>query len=167
MQIKIIIAQSVVNGVIGKDGALPWRLPKDLENFKTLTQHHNVVMGRKTWESIRCKPLPNRENFVLTRSRNKFEGAHTFHSIQQFLACDSVFSGVFWVIGGSELYRQFLPLANELCITHVLDNEENPITGDTYSPIDDTQNWRLMKMDKCLQLDNHSHDFIMCRYVRR
>lgn len=114
----IIAAVDEENG-IGKDNKLPWHLPEDMKFFKNTTQGHVVVMGRKNWDSIpeRFRPLPNRDNVVITRSLIEYEGAMTFNSIDdclQYYDDRDIF-----VIGGGEIYNQMMPFVNEMYITHV------------------------------------------------
>ncbi|MGZ4648755.1 MAG: dihydrofolate reductase, partial [Blastococcus sp.] len=104
------------DGVIGADGALPWRLPEDLALFRELTMGSTVVMGRRTWESLpeRFRPLPGRTNVVLTSDRTwSADGARAAASVEQVLAEHESF----WVIGGGEVYARFLPHADRLVVT--------------------------------------------------
>ncbi len=103
------------NGVIGRDGQLPWRLPADLKRFKALTMGKPMVMGRKTFESF-PSPLPGRCHIVLTRGNWSAEGADVAHSVDEALAIagDDVA-----VIGGAQIYAQFLPHADRIELTEV------------------------------------------------
>ncbi len=103
------------NGVIGRDGQLPWRLPADLKRFKALTMGKPMVMGRKTFESF-PSPLPGRRHIVLTRGGWRAEGADVAHSVEEALAMagDDVA-----VIGGAQIYAQFLPHADRIELTEV------------------------------------------------
>lgn len=115
-----LIAAVAQNGVIGQQNRLPWRLSADLRRFRTLTMGHPILMGRKTWESL-PNALPGRENIVLTRDPAFAPiGAHVCASIDDALALVSRlgFTRCF-VIGGGELYRQTLPLADCLQLTEV------------------------------------------------
>ncbi|TKJ20132.1 dihydrofolate reductase [Blastococcus sp. CCUG 61487] len=119
-------------GVIGADGALPWRLPEDLALFRRLTTGSTVVMGRRTWESLpdRFRPLPGRRNVVLTSDRTwTADGAVPAHSVRQVL--DEHRS--FWVIGGGAVYTAFLPHAGRLVVTEV----DADVEGDTWAPVPD------------------------------
>jgi len=116
MTVGLIWAQSA-SGVIGRAGAIPWRLPEDLARFKNLTLGHTVVMGRRTWESLpaRVRPLPGRRNVVLTRQADYMaEGAHVMSSVDKALCGDDV-----WVIGGAEIYVLALPDAARCEVTEV------------------------------------------------
>lgn len=116
-----LVVAAARNGVIGKDGAIPWRISDDLKRFKALTTGHPVVMGRKTWDSLPRKPLPGRTNIVVTRQAGwNVEGAVTLHSPEaalaeaRLLAHETVF-----VIGGADIYRAFLPLADRIELTKI------------------------------------------------
>lgn len=117
--------------VIGKDNDLPWRLPEDLRMFKRTTAGHPVLMGRKTWDSLgKYKPLPGRQNIVITRdSRWSEEGAEVILSPDDLKGLELQDEHVF-VIGGAEIYALFLPHLDELIISHVYQSYE----GDTLFP---------------------------------
>lgn len=105
------------NGVIGKDNALPWRLPADLKRFKALTMNKPMIMGRKTFESF-PSPLPGRRHIVLTRdSAWEVDGAEVAHSVVDALALAG--AGDVAVIGGAEIYRLFMPLAARVELTEI------------------------------------------------
>lgn len=114
--IEIVVAFSN-NYAIGKDNKLLWHIPEDLKRFKEITQGHTVLMGRKTWESLpdKFRPLPNRHNIVLTRNKNYVaEGATVITSLDNI-----PFSKKLFVIGGAELYRETIEIADTLHITNV------------------------------------------------
>ncbi len=125
-----IIAAVARNGVIGRDGDLPWHLPEDLRHFKRTTSGHAVIMGRKTHESIGF-PLPKRLNIVVTRQPD-FEavGCSVVHSMEEALALAWESDEQPFVIGGAGLYAAALPLATRLVLTEVHDEVE----GDTFFP---------------------------------
>ncbi|WP_411887876.1 dihydrofolate reductase [Hydrocarboniphaga effusa] len=125
-----LIAALDENNLIGKDGDLPWRLPADLQHFKRLTLGKIVLMGRKTWQSL-GRPLPQRENWVITRDAG-FEapGATVFSSLDAALAAGDGLDTIM-VIGGAELYRQTLDRADVLHLTRVQARVEG---GDTWFP---------------------------------
>ena len=131
-----LIAAIGPDGLIGRDGDLPWRLPADLAHFKRTTLGHPVVMGRKTFDSI-GKPLPKRRNIVISRSPEKLPAeVEAVGSIESVLALVGEEDEVF-VIGGAEIYRLFLERADRLVITEV----EGDFTGDTHFPPIDTEQW--------------------------
>lgn len=126
--LSLIVAHDET-GLIGRDGDLPWRLPNDLKHFKALTMGQTVLMGRKTWQSLPRKPLPERDNRVLTRDAHFVApGATVCTDLAAALAAPV--QGCLFVIGGAELYRLCLPLATRLYVTLVHARTE----GDTYFP---------------------------------
>ena len=113
MTVLALIAAVARNGVIGEGNTLPWRLPADMQRFRALTTGHSVIMGRKTWESI-GRPLPHRQNIVVTRQRNFVaDGALVTSSLDEALRSATMPSPVF-CIGGGELYALALPRATTL-----------------------------------------------------
>nr|WP_237449517.1 dihydrofolate reductase [Novosphingobium silvae] len=129
-----LIYARAANGVIGRDGALPWRLPADLRRFKALTMGKPMVMGRKTFESFPA-PLPGRRHIVLTRDVAwQAPGAEPVHSVEEALALarqgESGGEGQVAVIGGAEINALFLPLASRIELTEVAGDYE----GDTVMP---------------------------------
>jgi dihydrofolate reductase len=126
-RISLVVAMDE-NGVIGRDGELPWRLPEDLKHFRRLTLGKTVLMGRKTWDSL-GKPLDGRRNWVLSRDPAFHPaGAEVFHSFKDALAAHQ--DGELAVIGGAEIFRQALPLANVVHLTRV----HARVDGDTRFP---------------------------------
>jgi len=123
------------NGVIGRDNALPWRLPADLKRFKAFTLGKIVLMGRKTFESI-GRPLPGRDNLVLTRDRRWWaSGVIVVHSVEQALAQAGANELV--AIGGAQIYRLLMPFARRIYLTHV----HADVPGDTFFPDFDPTQW--------------------------
>ncbi|SEF13525.1 dihydrofolate reductase [Jiangella alba] len=124
--IGLVWAQSA-NGVIGRDGTLPWHLPEDMKHFRTLTAGATVLMGRRTWESLppRFRPLPGRRNLVLSRTPQ--EGVETFTDLSAALAAAT---GDVWVMGGEAVYRAALPLADRVVVTELRESFD----GDTLAP---------------------------------
>ncbi len=130
MNVHMIWAQDK-NGGIGKQGKLPWRLPEDLKNFKRLTTHHPVIMGRVTWDSLPMKPLPGRRNIVLSsKNRHDVESYPDVQSCIHHLERDIVDS--VFIIGGAKVYSAFFPLATDLHVTIVAQTESQI---DTFIPI--------------------------------
>jgi dihydrofolate reductase len=131
MSVGLIWAQST-SGVIGRDNAIPWRLPEDLGRFKELTMGHTVVMGRLTWESLPAKvrPLPGRRNVVVTRQAGYVaDGATVVDGLDEALTGDEN-----WVIGGAQIYALALPVATRCEVTEVeidLPRED----GDAVAPV--------------------------------
>ena len=138
--VALVVALSS-NRVIGRDGALPWRLPTDLRRFRELTTGHAVVMGRRTYESLpeRFRPLPDRRNIVLS-SRADYEapGAEVFGDLDAALgACEHDC----FVIGGGVTYSQALPRAERVYATHV----DGEIAGDALFPELPAGDWRCVE----------------------
>lgn len=120
------------NGVIGHQGAMPWHLPEDLAHFKRTTQGHPVIMGRKTWQSLPTafRPLPGRRNIVITRQLDwQAEGAEVAHSLQAAIESCAP-AAIVWVIGGADIYRQALPLAQQVVVTEI----DADFEGDAFAP---------------------------------
>ena len=114
--LTIIVATDAQRG-IGINNTLPWKLPEDLAHFKRTTSGHPIIMGRKTFDSI-GRPLPNRRNIVITRNSTwQHEGVEVVTSVEQAIALLNGAEG--FVIGGAEIYRQTLPLAQRLIITEI------------------------------------------------
>lgn len=153
MTVSLIVAVSR-NGVIGNEGKLPWRLPADLKRFKQLTMGHPILMGRKTFESI-GKPLPGRTNIVITRQKD-FQacGATVAHSLEEALQMCENEAEVF-VIGGAEIYKQALPLADHIYLTRI----GQDFQGDTYLFNIDPTVWKETSRDDFLT-DSLPYSFI-------
>lgn len=136
MTVALVWAQAH-GGVIGAEGTLPWHVPEDARLFRTLTWGSTVVMGRRTWESLpeRFRPLPGRDNAVLTRRTDWMPaGARVVSSREAALRS---YQGDLWVIGGSSVYSEFLPEADLVVRTDV----DLEVPGDTYAPAVPA-NWR-------------------------
>lgn len=132
MELSLIYARAA-NGVIGKDGAMPWHLPEDLAHFKRLTQGHPVIMGRKTWDSLpaRFRPLPGRANIVVTRQADWNEiGAQRASSLREALSMAEQTDSEAWIIGGAQIYAQALPLASRVEVTEI----GRDFDGDAHAP---------------------------------
>ena len=144
-----IIAAISDNNVIGKNNEIPWYIPEDLKRFKELTSGRPVIMGRKTYESIseKFRPLPNRLNIILSRSRDyQQEGGYVYHYFDE--ALDSLSHGKpyvdeinydrAFVIGGQQIYDLAMPMADRLEITHV---NKTIYDGDAFFPMIDKFLW--------------------------
>lgn len=164
--ISIIVAIAD-NGAIGRKNQLLWHISEDLKYFKRVTARHTVIMGWNTWESI-GKALPNRRNIVISRTPVVVPGAEVFFSIPDAIAAtahvtgpeDSGKDNEVFIIGGGEIYRQFLPLADRLYLTLV----HTTITdADTFFPDIDYSQWReiLRESHPCGENFEHSFDFVV------
>lgn len=132
------------NGVIGKQGQLPWHLPEDLAHFKRITLGQAVVMGRVTWESLpeKFRPLPGRTNVVVSRQTTfNANGAQVVSSLEAAMALFSS-TEVVWLIGGAQLYAQALPLASQIVVTEIDADFEGDAFAPTLSPNDWTETQR-------------------------
>ncbi len=167
---KIMVSLVVAvarNGVIGRDGGLPWRLSSDLKRFKLNTIGRPVLMGRKTFESI-GRPLPERDNIVVTRDK-AFERAGVFlvTSVGEGLALSKVKAKLrkvneICVIGGGEIYRQTIALADKLIVTFV----EAEVEGDTRFPDIDPAVWKEVSSEFHPAGDKDSHSTRQVSYER-
>jgi dihydrofolate reductase len=135
MKLSIIVAMDR-NRVIGKNDTLPWRISEDLKYFKRVTMGKPIVMGRKTHESI-GRPLPGRENIILTRDQNyQTEGCTVLHSVEEILEhCNDI--NEVMITGGSEIYKQTFEKVTRLYLTEV----HAEVDGDTYFPEFDRDEW--------------------------
>ena len=161
--ILTVIAAVAENGIIGRNGDLPWRLPADLRRFKRLTSGHPIVMGRKTWESI-GRPLPDRTSIVLTR-REVFplpEGVLRAGSLDEALSLVPDAEEVF-VIGGEAVYAEALPRADRLHLTSV---HASP-AGDARFPPLDPASWERVSAEPQEADGRHEHAFTFETWQRR
>jgi dihydrofolate reductase len=156
-----LVAAVAANGVIGRDGRLPWSLPEDLRHFKRLTLGHPVIMGRRTWDSLGGNPLPGRDNIVVT-SRADFEapGAAVASSLEAALALCAGEPVVF-VVGGNRLFAESLPIAAGLVLTEI----HRDFPGDAWFPDYDRTKWRETQREAHTAADGMRFDFVM--YERR
>ncbi|WP_375683985.1 dihydrofolate reductase [Bartonella sp. CB15SXKL] len=163
-----LIAAVAENGVIGREGAMPWHLSTDLQLFKALTLRKPIIMGRKTWDSI-GRPLPERTNIVITRDCTFCaEGAVVAHSLSQ--AC-SLATNVasqndveeIFIIGGGEIFQQGLHMADKIFLTEVLAS----IEGDSFFPVFDKEKWTIVQTQDIPKGDKDSHPTRFVVYERK
>lgn len=139
----VIIAAIGRNRVIGRDNGIPWHYPADLRHFRKITLGHPVVMGRRTFESLSCRPLPGRLNIVVTRNPRYAAppGVIVCPNLEAArLRCEQEGAETMFVIGGAELYAQALPLADEMALTLVPDEVE----GDAFFPEWNPEEWEVI-----------------------
>ncbi len=137
MTVTLVVAVAA-NGVIGRDGDLPWRLPDDLAHFKRLTLGGVLVMGRTTYDSI-GRPLPGRTTVVVTRQRQwSVPGVHVAHAVPDALALAASLGADVYVVGGATVYAEALGCADRLVVSHVHATPE----GDAYLPDVDWASWQ-------------------------
>lgn len=142
--ISLVVAVSR-NGIIGRDGGLPWHISSDLKRFKAITMGKPVIMGRKTWDGLPRKPLPGRTNIVITRAANfASEGAVVVANADAALAAArQEKADEICIIGGGEIYRLFLPMAGRIYLTEV----QMDVMGDTLFPDLEQGAWREVSRD--------------------
>ncbi len=157
--INVIVAVAQ-NGVIGGDNQLLWHISEDLKNFKALTSGHPVVMGRKTYESL-GRPLPNRENIVISRSDIQIDGCRVVHSLEEAVALFSPADKVF-IIGGAQIYKEAMPIADRLFITHVAKDYE----GDVHFPEWNKEEWKLVERKEFERGEKYEYPFAFEEYLR-
>lgn len=153
-----MIAALARNNVIGQDNTLPWHLPEDLKHFRAITQGKPVIMGRKTWDSLppKFRPLPGRRNIVVSRNRKlALAGAEVVDSLAAALALlDHDAEGV--VIGGAELYRLALPLADRLYLTRI----DAEFAGDAFFPPIAPSEWIETERQTARSADGLDYAFV-------
>ena len=158
--ISLIVA-AAENGVIGRQGELPWRLSDDLRRFKTITMGKPIVMGRKTWESI-GRPLPGRQNIVITRQAGfTADGCDVVSSVEEALQVAGGAEEVM-IIGGSEIYALFLPHASRLYLTRV----HADVEGDARLPDLDLAAWHLVSEERRAADERNEFDVSFRTYER-
>lgn len=158
----ILIAAVARNRVIGRNNRLPWRLKADLAHFKSVTNGHPLVMGRKTWESL-GRPLPGRRNLVVSRIPGyQASGAEVFTSPEEAIRAAAPADKVF-VIGGEQLYAQLLADADRLLLTEVWAD----VDGDTYLPTIDQRLFEEVRREPHGADANNEFDYDFVEYVRR
>jgi len=141
--ISIIVAITEDNG-IGRNNDLLFRIPSDLKRFRSLTTGHCVVMGKRTWESLPKRPLPLRDNIVITDiPGEEIGGSITAYSIEDALSKCTQGKEIF-IIGGGSVYRQFMPLADRLYITHV----HEKVPADTWFPAITSDTWEIVEKEE-------------------
>ena len=156
-----IIVAVAENGVIGDKNALLWHISEDLKHFKALTTGHPVIMGRKTYESL-GRPLPNRENVVLSRQQLEIPGCRVVHSLDEAVALFPADEELF-VLGGVEIYAEALPRAARFYLTRVCHAYE----GDTRFPAWDVREWRLVASEAFERGAAYPYPFVFETYERR
>jgi dihydrofolate reductase len=161
MKISLIVAVSR-NGAIGLNNQLPWYLPEDLKYFKSVTMGKPLIMGRKTFDSI-GRPLPGRENIVLTRDPQwTSDGVKVVQSVEQALvageiACEAADVDEIMVIGGEQIYRMTIDLADRIYLTQV----DTDVEGDAFFPDIDLNNWSQTRVKLPEIIDKHPYRFLV------
>ena len=159
VSIIVAIAQ---NGTIGDKNSLLWHIKEDMRFFRTTTSGHAVVMGRKTFESLGSRPLPKRTNIVITRADRVFEGALTAHSLEEAIRLAEGDEEIF-IIGGAQIYREALRIADRMYITRVMHDYE----GDTSFPDINFSEWELVAEEKHDRGEEYEYPFAFLTYERK
>lgn len=167
MKVSLIVAMDLDRG-IGRDNDLMWHLPNDMKFFKETTQNHVVVMGRKNYDSIpeKYRPLPNRENVVLTRNTDfTADNCKVFHSLEDCLdAYKNETDRTVFIIGGGEIYRLALEAnaIGEMYITHI----NHRYGADTFFPDFNLKDWSVETVQDQPKDDRHEASFSVLRYYK-
>lgn len=153
-----IITGMTKNRVIGKNNKLPWNIKDDLKLFKQLTTDNTVIMGYNTYVSLpdNFRPLPNRNNIVLSRKDIKIEGVQVCNNIKDAINLAQRYNKKIFVIGGAQTYNEALPFVNELCISHIKEDYE----GDTYFPEFNEKEWMITEI-------REFPEFVFKKYIRK
>lgn len=161
MRVSIIVAVAD-NGVIGRDGQLPWHISADLKRFKAMTMGHHLIMGRKTFDSV-GRPLPGRKTIVVTRNRDfRFPDVLTAGSVESALLLAQGDDEAF-IAGGAEIYAQVLHRADRMYLTRVHAEPE----GDVVFPeFDDVNEWRLVDSEHCEADEKNQYPYSFLTYER-
>ena len=153
--------------VIGVDNDLPWNLKDDLAHFKKYTLNKIIIMGRKTFESI-GRPLPNRINYVISRTVKEIDGAHVFDNLEDAMLAAEKHNDEMGIIneiviiGGGYLFKETLPVMNKLVITKVDCN----VLGDIYYPKVEMENWKLVNSESYSKNSDNDYDFKIEEYEK-
>jgi dihydrofolate reductase len=167
IKIAMIVARGR-NGVIGRDGDLPWRLSADLKNFKKVTLGKPIIMGRATWESFPRRPLPGRENIVLSRDWNyAAPGGRVYSSLAPAISAAKAIAAQggqneVFIIGGGAIYEAALPMADRLYLTEVDAAPE----GQVFFPALNMANWEEVSRTEHVADEKNDHAFAMCQLER-
>lgn len=160
--IKAIVAVDE-NGAIGRQGDLLCHLPADMRHFKEVTMGHSIVMGRKTFESFPRRPLPGRQNLVITRSAGwQYPGVTVAHSLEQAIAMaetDTVF-----IIGGAQIYEQALPVVDVLHLTLI---HARWASADVYFPALDPNQWQEVEREHHTSDHRNAYEYDFITLKRR
>lgn len=160
--ISFIVAMDE-NRIIGKDNTLPWYLPADLQYFKKITMGHPILMGRKTYESI-GKPLPGRENIILTRNADyQHEGITVISDMKDAVAYADALDDEVFVIGGAEIFKQLLADSKRIYITQI----HHSFEGDTYFPELNMSKWQTVSRTTGIvdEKNKYPHEFIVLERI--
>lgn len=160
--LSIIVAKGK-NNIIGKDNKMIWHLPEDLKRFKQITLGHNLIMGRKTFESLK-EPLPQRKHSVFSQNpdfkvnQENVEIVHSLLQIQEYIESKEEN----FVIGGAMIYNLLMPYVTKMYVTQI----DKDFDGDAFFPKIDTNIWKEVKREKGIKDENNNLDYEFITYVR-
>lgn len=161
-EIAIIVAVDEKNG-IGRNGGLLCHLPNDLKHFKEVTTGHTIVMGRRTYESLPKGALPNRRNVVITSDKaDNYPGCEVVRSVEEAISLSG--NDKMFIIGGGQLYKATLEMADTLYITQIHHTFEN---ADTFFPKIDKGVWKQVWKDDHRADEKHKYDYSFIKYMRQ
>ncbi|AYA76741.1 dihydrofolate reductase [Bacillus sp. Y1] len=148
------------NRAIGRNNQLPWHLPEDLKYFKRVTMGKPIAMGRKTYDSI-GRPLPGRENIVITRNQGvTIEGCTVIHDVKDLLKRDDE---ELFVIGGAEIFKEIIPFADRLYVTEIREEFE----ADTFFPEYNLSDWELIESTLGIKDEKNPYNYEFLVYQRK
>jgi dihydrofolate reductase len=138
-----IIAALDKNRVVGNKNKMPWHISEDFKHFKRTTLNHPIIMGRKTFESIGSKPLPNRHHIIVSRTMAESQEVDVSRSLDEAIEKARTYGSEIYICGGVEIYRQAIPLSDFMILSHIDGQHE----GDAYFPEFDEAEWVIAKKD--------------------
>lgn len=162
-ELSIIVAVDQ-NNAIGHRGDLLCHLPNDLRRFKRITERHTVIMGRRTFESLPKGALPNRTNMVITSDKaENYPGCTVVRSLDEAIEKSPADKEIF-IIGGGQLYRTALPMAQKLYLTRI---HHTFTDADTFFPPIETHEWETVEKEACTADEKHAHNYTFLTCVRK
>ncbi|REE80634.1 dihydrofolate reductase [Lutibacter oceani] len=157
-----IIAAIAENNALGKDNQLIWHLPADLKRFKQVTLNHHIIMGRKTFESL-GKPLPNRTTIIITRNKNySAKGCIVVNSLKKAIEASKNDENPY-ILGGAEIYKQAMEIADKLDLTFV----HHKFEADAFFPVIDTKIWKETSREDFKADEKNKYNFSFVTFERK
>lgn len=158
----ILVAAMSRNRVIGRQNRLPWHLPADLRYFREVTQGKTIIMGRKTFDSIGRRPLPNRRNIIISHHCTAIPGCEIVSSLEEALLKAQSGSSEIMIVGGQTIYEQSMPLATDIYITVI----DMGIDGDTFFPEWNPEEWKEVERIEHKADEANHYDFCFLKLKR-
>ncbi|HLC64659.1 MAG TPA: dihydrofolate reductase [Candidatus Nanoarchaeia archaeon] len=152
----IIVAAMTRKRIIGKNNQLPWDIPEEMKHFRSLTKGGICIMGRRTFESIGSKPLPNRKLIVVSHSLGPVEGVDVCKTVEEAVKKAKSYDGPIFILGGAQIYEKTIPIADKMYISYIKKGYE----GDTYFPEFDEDDWKVERRE-----DHQDFEFVV--YARK